>query len=237
MMLVFLSERMSDLFGSALHVPKVEASVRLARRADADQRNRAVAYGRGYIARCRQAAGLHHAAGQWVDPILHDRGVAVGDELHLREVHIDANDVESLIREAGGGHASDIPEAEYADGYSHWDCPTSLALGDTKARVFIQMSAKWSVARIQPNRERTSSAARAPSEAAYAGSRRSLRTASANSAGVSARSTCSPCSTGSPSAPIDVVTMAFSIAMASKILSRVPPPILSGTTNTRAASR
>ena len=36
--------------------------------------------------------------------------------------------------------------------------------------------------------------------------------------------------TGSPSAPTVVETTALPIAIASKILSRVPPPIRSGTT-------
>ena len=55
--------------------------------------------------------------------------------------------------------------------------------------------------------------------------------------GSSARIRCSPCVAGSPSAPIVVETTAVPMAIASKILSRVPPPIRSGTTYTAASRR
>ena len=54
-------------------------------------------------------------------------------------------------------------------------------------------------------------------------------TDSAKSFGVSATRMFSPDRTGRPSAPTDVETTALLIAMASKILRRVPPPIRRGT--------
>ena len=63
-----------------------------------------------------------------------------------------------------------------------------------------------------------------------AASFKSARIAAANAGAWSAIRQSFPLVTSNPSAPIDVEIKAFPIAMASKILSRVPPPILKGTT-------
>ena len=55
-------------------------------------------------------------------------------------------------------------------------------------------------------------------------------TASAKASGSSAMSASLPWSMGSPSTPMEVDTMGFSMAIASNTLSRVPPPIRSGMT-------
>jgi hypothetical protein len=55
-------------------------------------------------------------------------------------------------------------------------------------------------------------------------------TASANCCGWSAIATSRPSVTGRPSAPTVVETTARAMPIASKILSRVPPPIRIGTT-------
>src|SRR5690348_5580266 len=67
-------------------------------------------------------------------------------------------------------------------------------------------------------------------------SRRSVMMLSPKLLASSAKMQFSPLVTSSPSAPMVVDTTALPIAMASKILSRVPPPIRSGTITT-AASR
>jgi len=67
------------------------------------------------------------------------------------------------------------------------------------------------------------------------GSRSNVSTASANDRGSSARSACAPGTTGRPSAPTVVETTALPIAIASKIFSRVPPPMRSGTMYTAAS--
>ena len=59
----------------------------------------------------------------------------------------------------------------------------------------------------------------------------------AKSAGSSARMMFSPWLTGSPSAPSVVETTAFPMAIASKILMRVPLPLRRGTTQTAALAR
>ena len=56
------------------------------------------------------------------------------------------------------------------------------------------------------------------------------------SSGSSAWTKCCPDTSGSPSAPTVVETTALPIASASKIFSRVPPPIRSGTTYTAASA-
>jgi hypothetical protein len=62
-----------------------------------------------------------------------------------------------------------------------------------------------------------------------AGSRMTRRTAAAKASAPSAISRWRPDSVGSPSAPMVVDTTALPAAIASKILSRVPPPTRSGT--------
>src|SRR6478752_6623453 len=111
-MFPLLPERVADLFGDALHEVEIETPVRLAGRPDADHRDGAVADGFRRIERRPQSAGRDHAADQLIDPLLDDRRMTTVDELHLGEVDVDADDVESLIGDAGGRNAADVAEPE-----------------------------------------------------------------------------------------------------------------------------
>src|SRR5919106_2168157 len=98
------------------------------------------------------------------------------------------------------------------------------------ADTATQISAKRFATPFQPNLSRTTRAASRPN--CFAASRflSSSTTDAAKVSGVSAMRNSLPSVTGSPSAPTVVDTMGFSIAIASKIFKRVPPPILNGTT-------
>ena len=73
--------------------------------------------------------------------------------------------------------------------------------------------------------------------AARSGSASRRFTASAKAAGSSSMRRSRPGTASIPSAPSVVETMALPMAMASTILSRVPPPSRSGTTTAAAAAR
>ncbi len=108
-------ERPADLLADALHVFQVDAAVRLARRADADERQIGVAHRVLDVGRGVQASRLHLLGDDLAQVLLDDRRAPFVDEVDLGSLRIDADDFVAFSCQEPCGYRPDVSEPQHAD--------------------------------------------------------------------------------------------------------------------------
>ena len=115
-------ERLADLLAHALHVFQVDAAVRLARRADADEAQIGVAHGIFEVGRRVQPPGLHLLGDDLAQVLLDDRRAPLVDEIDLGALRIDADDFVAFFCQEARGYRPDVSETQHADFHRERGC-------------------------------------------------------------------------------------------------------------------
>src|SRR5688500_2372818 len=140
----FLLQRLADLLGDALEIGQIQAAVLAARRADAHERDVAVAHRFGGAGRRAQAAVADVGPNQLVEPLLAYRAAALVEALALAGIRVDADDLVAVLREARGGDAADVSQSEHGDFHVYLAAQSRYAIARSRSLSFTALSSAFS---------------------------------------------------------------------------------------------
>src|SRR3954469_5326439 len=239
------ANRGADFLADPLEILQIKAAVLAARRAGAEERHVGAVDRVGGVGGRAQASLRGALAEQILETRLDDRAAAGVDRRDLVGIDVAADHLVAVAGERRRGDTAHVPKTENRNSHNVSPCDVSWQISDGRWRgkspvdpagrtprpaMFTSAPSSAPATADQSYFSRTSARAAVSRRARRAASRSSPTTAAANAGGSSASITCSPAVTGRPSAPMVVETTALPIDIASKIFSRVPPPMRSGTT-------
>src|ERR1700732_4924842 len=111
-------ELLADLLHDAADVSQIETAVGLPRRADTHHPDVALCDCRGMVGARDQAARRDRRSDQLLKPRLHDRALALTQEIDLDGIRIDTDHTVPVPREAGRRNHPDVAQSEHSNFHS-----------------------------------------------------------------------------------------------------------------------